>query len=253
MMEKPLAVSVAHARAHRARRPRRRHPRHRELRDDLVSAAMRRIWTLRQGASAARARSAKMVAMDGHEGPKEISVQPEFFAWLTDPVQERRRRALRLRLLRREPDDVADGRPAAARRDGGDAADQARDLSAGRRRGHDRAGVPGGAGHHPGVVELAVRPQGPRGLRRRPATRSRRSAAARSVSAAGGRRKRRRRELPEPPPPRSATRSRIWRRSSEARKPEGLSSLANNLVVTEILEAARESARSGKIVRLDGR
>ena len=37
------------------------------------------------------------------------------------------------------------------------------------------------------------------------------------------------------------------------RKPEGLSSLANNLVVTEILEAARESARSGKIVRLDGR
>ena len=52
----------------------------------------------------------KMVAMDGHQGPKEIGVQPEFFAWLTDPVQERRRRALRLRLLRREPDDVADGR-----------------------------------------------------------------------------------------------------------------------------------------------
>jgi predicted dehydrogenase len=29
----------------------------------------------------------KMVAMDGHEGPKEIGVQPEFFAWLTDPVK----------------------------------------------------------------------------------------------------------------------------------------------------------------------
>ena len=28
-----------------------------------------------------------MVAMDGHEGPKEIKVQPEFFAWLTDPVK----------------------------------------------------------------------------------------------------------------------------------------------------------------------
>ena len=25
--------------------------------------------------------------MDGHEGPKEIRVQPEFFAWLTDPVK----------------------------------------------------------------------------------------------------------------------------------------------------------------------
>ena len=29
----------------------------------------------------------KMVAMDGHEGPSEIHVQPEFFAWLTDPVK----------------------------------------------------------------------------------------------------------------------------------------------------------------------
>ncbi len=29
----------------------------------------------------------KMVAMDGHEGPKEIHVPPEFFAWLSDPVK----------------------------------------------------------------------------------------------------------------------------------------------------------------------
>jgi scyllo-inositol 2-dehydrogenase (NADP+) len=28
-----------------------------------------------------------MVAMDGHEGPKEINVQPEFLAWLSDPVK----------------------------------------------------------------------------------------------------------------------------------------------------------------------
>ncbi len=28
-----------------------------------------------------------MVAMDGHQGPQEIHVQPEFFAWLTDPVK----------------------------------------------------------------------------------------------------------------------------------------------------------------------
>jgi predicted dehydrogenase len=27
----------------------------------------------------------KVVIHDGHEGPKEINVQPEFFAWLTDP------------------------------------------------------------------------------------------------------------------------------------------------------------------------
>jgi predicted dehydrogenase len=29
----------------------------------------------------------KMVVHDGHQGPKEIGVGPEFFAWLTDPVQ----------------------------------------------------------------------------------------------------------------------------------------------------------------------
>ena len=34
------------------------------------------------------------------------------------------------------------------------------------------------------------------------------------------------------------------------RKPSGLSSLENNLVVTEILEAARESAASGKRIAI---
>jgi len=29
----------------------------------------------------------KVVVHDGHEGPKEINVQPEFFNWLTDPVK----------------------------------------------------------------------------------------------------------------------------------------------------------------------
>jgi predicted dehydrogenase len=30
----------------------------------------------------------KMVAMDGHQGPKEINVPPEFFNWLSDPVKD---------------------------------------------------------------------------------------------------------------------------------------------------------------------
>jgi predicted dehydrogenase len=33
-------------------------------------------------------------------------------------------------------------------------------------------------------------------------------------------------------------------------KPAGLSSLENNMIVTEILEAARESVRSGKTITL---
>jgi predicted dehydrogenase len=35
----------------------------------------------------AAGRIRKMVAMDGHQGPKEIGVGPEFFSWLTDPVR----------------------------------------------------------------------------------------------------------------------------------------------------------------------
>ena len=50
----------------------------------------------------------KVVVHDGHQGPKEIDVEPEFFAWLTDPRAQRRRGAHRLRLLRRQPDDLAD-------------------------------------------------------------------------------------------------------------------------------------------------
>jgi predicted dehydrogenase len=84
MMEKPLAVSLAHARR-------------------MVEAASRgRIQVLvnyettwypsnrslerlvREGALGAVRR---MVAHDGHRGPREIGVPPEFLAWLTNPVR----------------------------------------------------------------------------------------------------------------------------------------------------------------------
>jgi scyllo-inositol 2-dehydrogenase (NADP+) len=85
MMEKPLAVSNADAQ--RIKRAADRngiqvfvnyettwYPSHGEM------------WTLlkeRKAAGDVR----KMVAMDGHQGPKAINVQPEFFAWLSDPVK----------------------------------------------------------------------------------------------------------------------------------------------------------------------
>jgi hypothetical protein len=37
------------------------------------------------------------------------------------------------------------------------------------------------------------------------------------------------------------------------RKPSGLSSLENNMIVTEILTAARESARTGKTITLSAK
>ena len=86
----------------------------RQLRDDVVSEPRRDLDAV-QGAAARPATSARWWRWTAIEGPKEINVQPEFFDWLTDPVKNGARRALRLRLLRREPDDVADGQPAAAR------------------------------------------------------------------------------------------------------------------------------------------
>ncbi len=85
MMEKPLAVSMEHARM---------------IQKAAATGGIQvivnyetswypshgEIWTLfKQQHAAGEIR--KMVAMDGHQGPREIHVQPEFFAWLTDPAK----------------------------------------------------------------------------------------------------------------------------------------------------------------------
>ncbi len=85
MMEKPLAVDVAGARAiERASK---------ESGIQVIvnyettwyrsHAALRQL--LKQQTAGGEIR--KMVAMDGHEGPKEIGVGPEFLGWLTDPLK----------------------------------------------------------------------------------------------------------------------------------------------------------------------
>jgi predicted dehydrogenase len=85
MMEKPLAVSMEHAR---------------RIQRAAVRGAIqvivnyettwyrshRALWELiktQQAAGDIR----KMVAMDGHQGPMEIGVGPEFLGWLTDPAK----------------------------------------------------------------------------------------------------------------------------------------------------------------------
>jgi predicted dehydrogenase len=85
MMEKPLAVSNADAQ--RIRRAAERggievfvnyettwYPSHGT------------IWSVMKEQKAA-GEIRKIVAMDGHQGPKAINVQPEFFNWLSDPVK----------------------------------------------------------------------------------------------------------------------------------------------------------------------
>ena len=85
MVEKPLAVSMAHARAIEQAAGRGRIARHRELRDDLVSEPPDDLAGDARTAAGGAIR--KMVAMDGHPGPKEIGVQPEFLDWLGDPAR----------------------------------------------------------------------------------------------------------------------------------------------------------------------
>ncbi len=85
MMEKPLAVDIKEARAIQQASQRYHTPVFVNY-ETTWYRSHGEMWTLlheRRAAGEIR----KMVAMDGHQGPKEIHVQPEFFAWLSDPVK----------------------------------------------------------------------------------------------------------------------------------------------------------------------
>jgi predicted dehydrogenase len=85
MMEKPLAVSVAQANAIQS-----------AARQSGIHVIVNyettwykshaAIWQLVKQQHALGDLN-RIVAMDGHEGPKEINVGPEFLGWLTDPVK----------------------------------------------------------------------------------------------------------------------------------------------------------------------
>ena len=85
MVEKPLAVSLEHAQQMATLA--------RQYRIHLLTnyettwyGANRRAYQLVHE-DHALGDIRKMVAHDGHQGPKEIGVNPEFLDWLTDPVQ----------------------------------------------------------------------------------------------------------------------------------------------------------------------
>jgi predicted dehydrogenase len=85
MMEKPLATTVAQAHAIQKAAQRGGIPVMVNYETTWYKSHAE-IWKLVKEQKAA-GEIRKMVAMDGHEGPKEIKVQPEFFAWLSDPVK----------------------------------------------------------------------------------------------------------------------------------------------------------------------
>ena len=85
MMEKPLAVSMEAARAINTAAG--RSGIHVIVNYETTwyrsHSEMWRLFHEQRAAGEIR----RMVAMDGHQGPREINVPPEFFGWLTDPVK----------------------------------------------------------------------------------------------------------------------------------------------------------------------
>jgi predicted dehydrogenase len=190
----------------------------------------------------------RIVAMDGHSGPREIGVGPEFLGWLTDPerngagalfdfgcyganlmtwlMDDQRPRAVTAVLQRLKPEIYA--------------------------RVDDEATVLVEYPKAVGVIQASwnwpfsrkdLDVYGERGYARaigsnllRVRSSDRQEEDVRTLPA-----------LPEDERDPISYLAAIVR---GRRKPSGLSSLGNNLIVTEILEAARESARAGRTIPL---
>jgi predicted dehydrogenase len=245
MMEKPLAVSTADAaRIERAAKAGRIqvfvnyettwYPSHGTL------------WNVikeRQDAGPIR----KMVALDGHSGPKAINVQPEFLAWLSDPVQNGGGALFDFgcygaNLMTWLMDNA---RPIAVT-----AVTQQLQPSV-YPRVDDEASILVEYPSAQGIIQASwnwpfnrkdLEVYGARGLAIATGANGLRVTLPKAP------------EQNVTPDPRPADErdplSHLTAVARGARKPNALSSLENNIIVTEILEAARESARTGRRVVL---
>ena len=243
MVEKPLAVSMEHATA--IRDAARRGNIHVIVNYETTwYPSHAAIMDLKQRAALGELR--KMVAMDGHQGPKEINVGPEFLEWLTDPVRNgagalydfgcyganlmtwlmdnRRPVAVTARTQQIKPHiypDVDDEATIVVEYPGAQGIIQASWNWPHNRKDLEVYGASGYA-IATGGADLRVRLAGQSEQASRPAA------------------------APGAHPDELAYLVAVVRGMT----PSGLSSLDNNMIVTEILEAARESARTGRTVLL---
>ena len=247
MMEKPLAVNMDQARAiERAA--------HAGGIQVIVNyettwypshAAMWRLIKEQKAAGDIR----KMVAMDGHQGPKEIGVGPEFFAWLTDPVKNGAGALFDFgcygaNLMTWMMDNQ---RPVAV------TAITQTTKPAIYARVDDEASVLVEYPRAQGIIQASwnwpfnrkdFEVYGERGYAI--AT----GGDALHVRLPDGQEEAR--KLEPLPPDEHDSLSYLTAVVRGKRPPSGLSSLENNMIVTEILVAARESARTGRTIRLGG-
>ncbi|MDP8979024.1 MAG: Gfo/Idh/MocA family oxidoreductase [Acidobacteriota bacterium] len=245
MMEKPLAVSMEHARTiqRAAASGRIQVIVNYETTWYRSHAALRELLKEQHAAGDIR----KMVAMDGHQGPKEINVGPEFLGWLTDPAKNgggalfdfgcyganlmtwmmdnQRPLSVTARTLQAKPNvyaRVEDEATVIVDYPKAQGIIQASWNWPFSRKDFEVYGESGYA-IATGGNTLRVRLPGAQEESRTPAVLAPEDQDSISYLTAIVRGK---------------------------RKPSGLSSLENNMIVTEILEAARESARTGTTVKL---
>jgi len=248
MMEKPIAVSMDHARAIQKAAAASGIPVivNYETTWYRSHAEMHNLIKEQKAMGDIR----KMVAMDGHQGPKEINVPPEFFAWLGDPVKNGagalfdfgcyganlmtwmmdNQRPLRVTAMTQQikpeiyprVDDEATVLIEYPHAQGIIQGSwnwpfSRKDFEVYAQRGYANA---------TGGNTLRVRLPGQQEESRTPAeiTPDERDSVSYLIAVARGR-----------------------------KKPSGLSSLENNMIVTEILTSARESARTGKAVVLSAK
>jgi predicted dehydrogenase len=192
----------------------------------------------------------KMVAMDGHEGPKEIHVGPEFLGWLADPVKNGAGALFDFgcygaNLMTWLMDNQ---RPLAV------TAMTERIKPQIYSRVDDEADVLVEYPHAIGIIEGSW--NWPFSRKDLEVYAERAYAVANGGNSLRVRLPGKEEETRKPdalaPEDRDSI-SYLIAIVRGGRKPSGLSSLENNMIVTEILTAARESARTGKTVRLEPR
>jgi predicted dehydrogenase len=184
----------------------------------------------------------KMVAMDGHQGPKEINVGPEFLAWLTDPVKNGAgalfdfgcygANLMTWMMDNQRPTSVTATLQTFKPQIYGRVDDEANVLVE-----YPRAvGIIQGSWNWP-YSRKDFEVYGERGYAY--------AIGGNTLNTATGQLK-----LEDLPEDEHDSVSYLKAVARGKLKPAGLSSLENNMIVVEILEAARESARTGKAVRL---
>jgi len=247
MMEKPLAVSMIHARAIRLAA---------NATDIPVVVNYETTWyrshaamwdVIKQQNAGGEIR--KMVAMDGHQGPKEIGVPPEFFSWLTDPVKNGAgalfdfgcygANLMTWMMDNQPPISVT--------------AMTHRFKPQIYPRVDDEATILLEYPKAQGIIQASW--NWPFNRKDFEVYGERAYAIATGgntlrVRLPGQQDEEARTKLADRPPDERDSISYLTAVARGKRKPSGLSSLENNMIVTEILEAARESAKSGKTIRL---